>query len=69
MVDWYVIGILTVMVIVNTIASVACWIELRAMQKSTHSIQMVPADTANDFQKITDELRQELTKDEFGGVG
>jgi len=69
MVMWYVIGLLTALFFLNTLASIACWVELRAMQKATHSIQMVPADSTDAFQKITDELRQELTKDEFNGVG
>jgi hypothetical protein len=41
--------------------------ELKAMQKSTHSIQYVPAD--NGFQKMTDQLKQDLTKDLFENVG
>lgn len=42
-------------------------IELRAMQKSTHSVQLIPADQA--FQKMTDEVKQSLSKDLFDNVG
>jgi len=42
-------------------------VELRAMQKSTHSIQYIPADQS--FQKMTDEVKQSLSKDLFDNVG
>lgn len=41
--------------------------EVKAMQKSTHSIQYVPADSA--FQKMTDEVKQALGKDIFENLG
>lgn len=41
-------------------------VELRAMQKATHSIQYVPADAP--FQKMTQELQEQLTKDLFNNV-
>mgnify|MGYP001182179762 CR=1 FL=1 len=37
--------------------------EVKAMQKSTHSIQYVPADSG--FQKVTEEVREALNKDIF----
>jgi hypothetical protein len=42
-------------------------VELRAMQKSTHSVQFMPADAA--FQKMTDEVKTSLSKDLFDNVG
>lgn len=42
-------------------------IELRSMQKSTHSIQYVPVD--QNFQKMTEQAKEELTKDLFENVG
>ena len=41
-------------------------VELRSMQKSTHSIQYVPADSK--FQNMTDQVKEELTKDLFDNV-
>lgn len=62
------------LVTIETMALLAlgCWVfwlatELKAMQKSTHSIQYVPVD--NKFQNITEELKQDLTKDLFENVG
>jgi hypothetical protein len=66
MVMWYAIGILTILFFINTVAAVSAWVELRAMKNATHSIQMVPATSDAAFQKITDELRQELTDTEYG---
>lgn len=42
------------------------WIEVKAMQKSTHSIQYVPAGT--DFEKVGKELEEKITKDMFEAV-
>jgi hypothetical protein len=42
------------------------WIEVKAMQKSTHSIQYVPAGT--DFEKVTKDLETKLNKDLFEAV-
>lgn len=41
-------------------------IELRAMQKSTHSVQLVPADSA--FQNITEQVKESLNKDLFENI-
>lgn len=41
--------------------------ELKAMQKSTHSIQYVPVD--GKFQTVTEEVKQAFTKDLFENVG
>ena len=60
----------SVMFVVQVFTLAALWwatTELKAMQKSTHSIQYVPADAA--FQKMTDEVRDSLTKDIFENVG
>lgn len=42
-------------------------VELRAMQKSTHSVQLIPADQS--FQKMTEEIKESLHKDLFDNVG
>lgn len=42
------------------------WIEVKAMQKSTHSIQYVPA--GNEFEKVTQDLQEKLNKDMFEAV-
>ena len=41
-------------------------VELRAMQKSTHSVQLIPADQT--FQRMTDEVKESLCKDLFDNV-
>ena len=41
--------------------------ELKAMQKSTHSVQFVPADSS--FQKLTEETKATLQKDIFENLG
>ena len=41
--------------------------ELKAMQKSTHSIQYVPADSG--FQKMTEEMQKAFEKDPYESVG
>ena len=46
--------------------SLIAWIEVKAMQKSTHSIQYVPAGT--DFEKVTQDLEAKLNKDLFEAV-
>lgn len=42
------------------------WVEVKAMQKSTHSIQYVPA--TSDFEKVTKDLETKLQKDLFEAV-
>jgi hypothetical protein len=42
------------------------WIEVKALQKSTHSIQYVPA--GNEFEKVTQDLQEKLNKDMFEAV-
>lgn len=41
-------------------------VELRAMQKSTHSIQYVPVEPK--FQGMTDDIKNALSKDIFDNV-
>lgn len=48
-----------------TMALIA-WIEVKAMQKSTHSIQYVPA--TQDFERVTKDLETKLQKDLFEAV-
>jgi len=42
------------------------WIEVKALQKSTHSIQYVPA--GDKFESVTKDLEEKLTKDLFQNV-
>ena len=42
------------------------WIEVKALQKSTHSIQYVPASP--NFEKVTKDLEDKLDKDLFEAV-
>lgn len=42
------------------------WIEVKSLQKSTHSIQYVPA-TPN-FEKVTKDLEEKLDRDIFEAV-
>ena len=44
-----------------------CLIEVKAMQKATHSVQFVPADQA--FQRMTDDVKESLSKDLFENLG
>jgi len=63
---FYMIGLNLALNIVALVAAAAAWIELRAMQKATHTIQYMPADQI--FQKVTEEVGQTLTKDIFDNV-
>lgn len=42
------------------------WVEVKAMAKSTHSIQYIPANS--DFEKVTKDLEEKLNKDMFEAV-
>lgn len=60
------IGIMTGMSIIALITALFAAIEVKAMQKSTHSIQYVPATP--EFEKISQDLEQKLNKDIFESV-
>lgn len=47
---------------IAVVASVAAWIELKAMQKSTHKIEYVPVDTLWDKQEraMNDVLERDI---------
>lgn len=62
------------LVTIETMALIAlgAWVfwlatELKAMQKSTHSIQYVPVD--GKVQAMTDETRDSLSRDLFENLG
>lgn len=42
------------------------WIELKAMQKSTHQVTYVNGGA--DYEKLTEELKDKLTKPDFDNV-
>lgn len=44
-----------------------CLIEVKAMQKSTHSVQFVPADNTG-FERLTDSVKDSLNKDIFENI-
>lgn len=46
--------------------AVMAWIEVKAMQKSTHSIQYVPA--SSEFEKISQEFKDKVAMDDLMGV-
>jgi len=54
------------MTILSFVMSLFCWIEVKAMQKSTHSIQYVPANS--EFEKVSKELEENFNKDIFEAV-
>lgn len=61
---------ITVIFVLQLISLAGLWwttTELKAMQKSTHSVQFVPADAS--FQKLTEETKTSLTKDLFENLG
>ena len=62
---WMAAGFSIMFVVQVFCLGVLWWLttEVKAMQKSTHSIQYVPADSA--FQKVSEELRETLNKDIF----
>lgn len=64
-----IIALLTVFSILSAIAfgmALIAWVEVKALQKSTHSIQYVPANP--DFEKVTQDLEAKLNKDLFEAV-
>ena len=51
-------------------AVVHMWIELKAMQKATHSVQYVDPfkDFNSEFEPVTDDVTEKLTKPDFNNV-
>lgn len=49
------------------ISNVKLWIELRAMQKSTHQVQYVNMGK-QEFQAFNDELKEKLAKEFFDNI-
>lgn len=63
-------GLIVGMIIIQAVTVMATfWVctEVKAMQKSTHSIQFVPAE--DKFQTMTDQVKESLNKDLFDNVG
>lgn len=52
---------------ITVFACVWCLIEVKAMQKATHSVQFVPADQSG-FEKISDSVKESLNKELFDNV-
>lgn len=62
----YLIAAFTIILVLQLICLGGLWwttTELKAMQKSTHSVQFVPADS--HFQRVTEEVKETLQKDIF----
>jgi hypothetical protein len=51
--------LLFVSIVALIVSNFKLWVELKAMQSSTHKVQLVNVPN-NDFQKMTDELREKL---------
>ena len=63
------IGIIMFFILISTLSiMMAMWTltEVKAMQKSTHSIQYVPANP--EFEKVTKDLEEKMNKDIFEAV-
>jgi hypothetical protein len=60
------LGLFCLLSLIAFAMGLIAWIEVKAMQKSTHSIQYVPAGT--DFEKVTKDLETKLNKDLFEAV-
>lgn len=43
------------------------WVEIKAMQKSTHQVQFLRTDP-EEFQQMTQELKDQLEKDPFENI-
>lgn len=52
-----------VLQMISLAATFWCLTEVKAMQKSTHSVQFIPAEQS--FQRVTEEVRETLSKDLF----
>jgi CHASE3 domain sensor protein len=64
-----IVALLTLFCLLSLLAfgmGLIAWIEVKALQKSTHSIQYVPA--GQDFEKVTRDLEAKLNKDIFEAV-
>lgn len=64
-----IVAVIIVFAILSAIAfgmALIAWVEVKALQKSTHSIQYVPANS--EFEKVTKDLEAKLNKDLFEAV-
>lgn len=64
-----VLALIALFAILSAIAfgmALIAWVEVKALQKSTHSIQYVPANP--EFEKVTQDLEAKLNKDLFEAV-
>lgn len=61
------VAILTIAITISLVATVKLWIEVKAMQRSTHSIQFVDP-LKQQFETLTEEDKKALTGDPFGNL-
>lgn len=56
--------------IVVGVAVVRLWIEIKAMVSSTHSVQYIDPfkDMKQEFEPVTDDIKERLTKKDFDNV-
>lgn len=68
---WFSMGILALWQVITFAGVVWGLVELRAMQKSTHQVQYVPApnpfqeyqDSEQQFEPVTDKVREQMKQD------
>lgn len=59
------VGVLAVAVAALVFSNMKLWIELKAMQKSTHTVAYV---SPGQFQEVTDEAKKALSKEPFDNI-
>ena len=59
------VGVLTVAVAALVFSNLKLWIELKAMQKSTHTVAYVSPE---QFQEVTEEAKKSLSNEPFYNI-
>ena len=59
------VGVLTVAVAALVFSNLKLWIELKAMQKSTHTVAYVSPE---QFQEVTEEAKKSLSNEPFDNI-
>lgn len=59
--EYAVIGAYALILILGTLVFMA-WVEVKALQKSTHQVQFVKA---GEYEALTEELKEKLQRDPF----
>jgi hypothetical protein len=61
------LGVCFLLLIILSVSQFFLWVEVKAMGKSTHQVQYMNIPT-QDFQKMTEELKEKLNKPYFDNV-